>query len=312
MVKFGVHLPQVGVDYSQIREIARTCEHLGSDSVWVTDHLLPIVGSPTASYLEGWTLLSALAEATSKVRIGTMVLCNMYRHPQILAKMASTLDVISNGRLELGMGAGWYKPEADAYGMPFPKASVRIGMLQEALEVIKKMWSEDRASFQGKYYSISEATCLPKPIQKPHPPINMPGRYPATVRTAAKHADIFTPLEMAGPRANLKPIVMRNKQLEFECEKVGRNYDEIEKAVIFRLMLAENESGLDREMMKWLPPTVSRRQYEQAILCCTPQECASIMGEYVDAGITYFYLDLMDVSAFNGMRLFAETVMKEM
>jgi hypothetical protein len=117
---------------------------------------------------------------------------------------------------------------------------------------------------------------------------------------------------MAGPRANLEPIMMRNEQLELECEKVGRNYDAIEKAVIFRLMLAENKSGLDREMTKWLPPAVSRGQYEKAILCCTPQECISIMGEYLDAGITYFYLDFMDVSALKGMRLFAETVMKEM
>jgi alkanesulfonate monooxygenase SsuD/methylene tetrahydromethanopterin reductase-like flavin-dependent oxidoreductase (luciferase family) len=240
--------------------------------------------------------------------------CINFRPPSITAKAVSTLDVLSNGRFELGLGTGGDpKKEVKAYGLSDPgPPSIRSEKLAEYLEVLKKMWSEDTSSFSGKYYSISEATCLPKPIQKPHPPINMPGRYPATIHTAARRADIFTPLEMAGPRTNLKPIMMRNEQLKLECGKVGRNYDDIEKAVIFRLMLAENKSGLDREMTKWLPPTVSRKRYEKAILCCTPQECVSIIGEYLDAGITYFYLDFMDISTLNGMRLFAETVMKEM
>jgi alkanesulfonate monooxygenase SsuD/methylene tetrahydromethanopterin reductase-like flavin-dependent oxidoreductase (luciferase family) len=287
---------------------------MGDRNLWLSlgmyDHLL----LADDVVLEHWTMLGSFAALTKKIRIASNMTCINFRHPSVTAKAVATLDVLSNGRFELGLGTGGDpKKEVKAYGLPNPgPASVRSEKLAEYLMVMKKMWTEDKASFQGKYYSVNEATCLPKPIQKPHPPINMPGRYPATVRTAAKHADIFTPLEMTGPRANLKPIVLRNKQLELECERVGRNYDEIEKAVIFRLMLAENESGLDREMMKWLPPTVSRRQYEKAILCCTPQECTSIMGEYVDAGITYFYLDFMDVSAFDGMKLFAETVMKEM
>jgi alkanesulfonate monooxygenase SsuD/methylene tetrahydromethanopterin reductase-like flavin-dependent oxidoreductase (luciferase family) len=164
-------LPQIGVDYDTVKKVTLACENVGFHTVWVTDHLLPIDVSPQKSYFECWTTLSALAEATTTVRIGTMVLCNLYRYPPILAKMASTLDVISRGRLEFGLGAGWFKPEADAFGVPFPKAPVRIAMLNEALEVIEKMWSQEKPVFKGEYYSIDRALCNPKPIQKPHPPI---------------------------------------------------------------------------------------------------------------------------------------------
>ena len=309
-------------------DIAVNAEKCGYDTVTMFDHLMTTGDKDLVMslgmydhllladdvVLEHWAMLGCFAALTKKIRIASNMTCINFRHPSITAKAVSTLDVLSNGRFELGLGTGGDpKKEVRAYGLSDPgPASVRSEKLAEYLEVLKKMWGEDKSSFHGKYYSITEATCLPKPVQKPHPPINMPGRYPATIRTAARHADIFTPLEMAGPRANLEPIMMRNEQLELECEKAGRNYDDIEKAVIFRLMLAENKSGLDREMTKWLPPTVSRGAYEKAILCCTPQECISIICEYLDAGITYFYLDFMDVSALNGMRLFAETVMKEM
>jgi alkanesulfonate monooxygenase SsuD/methylene tetrahydromethanopterin reductase-like flavin-dependent oxidoreductase (luciferase family) len=308
------------------RDIALSAERLGYHAVTMFDHLMTtgdkgLVMSlgmydhlllANDNVLEHWAMLGYLASITRRIRIASNMACINFRPPSVTAKAVSTVDILSNGRFELGLGTGGDpKKEVRAYGLPDAgPPSVRSEKLAEYLEVMKKMWTEEVSSFKGKYYSIDEATCIPKPVQRPHPPINIPGRYPNTLRVAARHADIFTPLDMAGPIANLKPIIERNELLKRECEQIGRNYDEIEKAVVFRLLLAENDSSLEREMAKWLPPTIPRAQYEKTILCCTPTKCISTMGDYVDAGITYFFLDFMDVSALNGMELFAEEVME--
>jgi alkanesulfonate monooxygenase SsuD/methylene tetrahydromethanopterin reductase-like flavin-dependent oxidoreductase (luciferase family) len=310
LVKFGVHLPQVGVDYSQIREIAKACEHLGFDSVWVTDHLLPIVGSPTASYLEGWTLLSALAEATSKIRIGTMVLCNMYRHPQILAKMAATLDVISDGRLELGMGAGWYKPEADAYGMPFPKASVRIAMLQEALEVIKKMWSEEKPIFQGKYYSINGASCNPKSIQKPHPPIWLGTLTGGKLmsETIVKHADVWTVGSWYLP--SISEYKQKTEQLRLYSLEAGREFRTLKKALGVGSILAETKAAVNEKAKRFRPAEIGLEKYKttQMQIRGTPEEFVKTLQDYVDVGVDCFIMEFPDITDIETLRLFAEQV----
>lgn len=147
MVKFGIYIPQSNVDYQTVKMVALECERWGSDSAWICDHLVSPFGPPNESYLECWTTLSALTAVTTKLRLGTLVLCNLFRHPSVLAKMAATLDVISNGRLEFGMGAGWLKPEFTAYGIHFPRASIRIAQLREALEVIRRMWTQKKATF---------------------------------------------------------------------------------------------------------------------------------------------------------------------
>ena len=168
--KIGVFLPFYAFKspqtFERVRNVVLECERLGYDSIWLDDHLM----YGKTPILECWTTLSALASLTAKIRLGTMVLCNSYRNPALLAKMAATLDVISNGRLELGIGAGVQKDEHEAYGIPFPKPSERIERMKEAVEIIKKLWTEENANYQGKYYTVNEAVCLPKPLQKPHPP----------------------------------------------------------------------------------------------------------------------------------------------
>jgi len=170
LVKFGVYLPQVNVDFNTVKNVTQECERLGFDSVWLFDHLMAF-GSPEDNVLECWTTLSALSAATRRIRLGTLVLCNSFRHPSVLAKMAATLDYISDGRLDFGIGAGWFRPEYEAYGIPFPKASLRISQLAESLEIIKRMWTAEKATYQGKYYGVKDAVCNPKPVQKPHPPV---------------------------------------------------------------------------------------------------------------------------------------------
>jgi alkanesulfonate monooxygenase SsuD/methylene tetrahydromethanopterin reductase-like flavin-dependent oxidoreductase (luciferase family) len=310
LTKFGVHLPQVGVDYDTVKRVASACENSGFNSVWVTDHLLPIVGSPLESYLECWTSLSALAEATTTVRIGTQVLCNLYRHPPILAKMASTLDVISRGRLEFGLGAGWYQPEAEAYGVPFPKASVRIGMLEESLSVLKRMWSEESPVFQGKYYNIKGASCNPKPVQKPHPPIWIGtltgGKLMSEI--IARHADVWAVGSWFLPSVN--EYRQKVEQLKLCCSEVGREFGSLKKALGVGCILAKSKSTLAEKIRKFRPAEISLERYKttQMQIRGTPEECVEILRNYVDVGVDHFVMDFPDVTDLETLRLFGEGV----
>jgi probable F420-dependent oxidoreductase len=310
LVKFGVHLPQVAVDYDTVKSVALECERVGFHSVWLTDHLLPILGPAQQSYLECWTTLSALAERTANLRLGTMVLCNLFRHPPVLAKMASTLDVISRGRLELGLGAGWFKTEFDSYGLPFPKASVRIAMLREALEVIRKMWSDEKPTFQGKYYSINEALCNPKPIQKPNPPIwigTLKGGK-LMFETIARYADGWAVGSWYLPSIN--EYKQKMEQLRFYCSEAGREFGSLKKALGVGCILAENRTKLDEKTKKFRPAQVSIEKYEttQTQICGLPDECVEILRKYVDAGVDHFMMDFPDVTDLETIRLFGDHV----
>jgi alkanesulfonate monooxygenase SsuD/methylene tetrahydromethanopterin reductase-like flavin-dependent oxidoreductase (luciferase family) len=311
VTKFGVHLPQVGVDYETVKKVASACESLGFDSIWLTDHLLPIVGSPSEPYLECWTTLSALVEATKSVRIGTQVVCILFRYPQILAKMASTLDVISRGRVELGLGAGWYKPEAEAYGVPFPKASVRIAMLKEALIVLERMWSEESPVFHGEYYNINGASCNPKPVQKPHPPIWIGtltgGRLMSEI--IAKYADVWTVGSWYLPSIN--EYRQKMEQLRLNCLEVGREFGSLKKALGVGCILAKNKGALAEKTRKFRPAQISIENYKttQMQIHGTPEECVEIMRNYADVGVDHFVMDFPDVTDLETLGLFKEAVM---
>ena len=179
-LKFGIRIPNVvlpryfpmykKLDYKSLVDYAIESELLGYDSIWVNDHL--IFGS---GILECWTTLSSLVPITERVRLGTLVLCNNFRFPSVVAKMAATLDYISNGRLEFGIGAGWNEEEHRAYGIPFPNPAERVERLREAIEIIKRMWTEKAPYYNGRYYRMEGAVCEPKPLQNPHPSITIGG-----------------------------------------------------------------------------------------------------------------------------------------
>jgi alkanesulfonate monooxygenase SsuD/methylene tetrahydromethanopterin reductase-like flavin-dependent oxidoreductase (luciferase family) len=206
-IKFGLPIPQgwSGGDlpleeennpikqYEFSKSIATTADNLNFDSIYAYDHLIPHHKDDIEKNIfECFTLLSSLASITQKVNIGQIVVCNSYRNPSLLAKMLSTLDVISNGRVELGIGAGWYEQEYVAYGYDFPSDKTRITQLHESISIIKAMWTEGYASFEGKYYQIKDAICNPKPIQKPHPLIMVGGsgeKY--FLEVVAKHANRY-------------------------------------------------------------------------------------------------------------------------
>src|SRR5688572_4174810 len=195
--------------YHDMRRVAAQAEALGFDSIWLCDHFLTLApdaymedagiargvapaaapGARSMPLLECWTALSALSRDTERLRLGTSVLCNSYRLPSVLAKMAATLDVISGGRLELGLGAGWFEREYRVYGIPFPRIGERIEQLDEAVDVIRAMWTDKRPTFAGKHYAIDDAVCDPPPVQRPHPPIWIGGEGDRVHRVAARAAD---------------------------------------------------------------------------------------------------------------------------
>lgn len=248
-VKFGVHIePQLGYDYQTTLTIALEAENLGYESFWCSDHLFLNDKSEDQNCMDAWTLLAALAADTTKIRLGTLVTCNSYRHPSLLAKIAATIDMISNGRLWFGYGAGWKKDEYRAYGYPFPKIQDRMDAMEEALEIIKLLWTEPSASYDGKHYSIKNAFSAPKPIQKPHPPILIGGDgEKRTLRAVAKYAD-YCNLFMR-PDFEKKLDVLKE-----HCKAVGRNYDDVGKSLFAQgwpgIFVTRDEHELDKHL-KW-------------------------------------------------------------
>jgi F420-dependent oxidoreductase-like protein len=310
-IKFGVYLPQ-DAPYPVIQRLAKAADHLGYHSLWFIDHLIGASVSVDAPMLECWTLMSAIAETTKRIRIGTCVLCNAFRSPALLAKMASTLDVISDGRLEFAIGAGWYEKEFRQYGFPFPSAATRITQLEEAIEIIKRMWTEEEATFHGTYYSVERAINQPKPMQTPHPPLQIGGRgEKLMLRLVAKHADIWNVAAGTSLEEYWHQVVV----LEQHCRDLGRDPATLQRARQMIVVLTEAPDELRRKM----PPAQERfalfGDMQQLAILGTPEECIAQIQNVIALGVTYFVLFLSDVNIYPATRgvgtlqLFAERVM---
>jgi F420-dependent oxidoreductase-like protein len=225
--RFGIQMPQQHAGWPELLALWEDVDRLGYDTAWGFDHFLPIFSDPAGRCLEGWTALAALAMATRQVRLGLMVTGNTYRHPAVLAKMATTVDIISGGRLILGLGAGWFELEHREYGIPFHSIGGRLQRLDESLQIIKLLWTQEHANFNGKHYKLEEASFNPKPLQKPHPPIliGASGENVA-LRVVAQHAQMWNSFGT--------PEVFRKKitQLEEHCQRIGRDPATIEKSVL--------------------------------------------------------------------------------
>src|SRR5438477_12998547 len=208
------------------------------EGFWLFDHFVPINGHVEGPCMDGWTLLAALASVTRRLRLGLMVGCNGYRHPAVLAKMATTVDQVSGGRLEMGLGAGWFELEYNMYGIPFPPPAQRIRELDEACQVIKLLWTQELSNFEGKHYTLHEARHEPKPVQKPYPPLVIGGSgEQLTLRVVAKHADMYN-----GPGGDLEVLAHKNKVLDGHCAKIGRDPKEIRRSTQLFLRSADEVS----------------------------------------------------------------------
>jgi F420-dependent oxidoreductase-like protein len=212
------------------------------ESGWNFDHFYPIYSDSTGPCLEGWTMLAALAQATTRLRLGTLVTGIHYRHPAVLANMASTIDIISGGRLELGIGAGWNEEESRGLGLFFPPTSERFERLEEALQIILQMWSDDESPYQGAHYQLGRTLNVPQPLTRPHPPILIGGGgEKKTLRLVAKYAQACN--LFAGPEIAHKLEVLRG-----HCEAEGRDYDEIEKTAVFTFDVGPDGERVDETL----------------------------------------------------------------
>jgi F420-dependent oxidoreductase-like protein len=304
-IEFGVRLSLVPEyfekhDFTVIMKYARKCEELGFSSAWVMDQLLWGEKGP----FECWVTLSALASATKRIRLGPFVNCTSYRNPALLGKMAATLDKISNGRLEFGIGAGWNKKEYNAYGIPFFDNRTRIEQMREAIILIKKMWTEERPSYSGKYFRISEAICEPKPVQKPHPPILIGGGgEKLTLRVVAELADKCNFLE-----GTLQNYRHKLKILGKLCKEVGRDFSDITKTWHGDIILVEEKSDLISKIEKFKPRGLSLDRYFNQCIAGTPEACVTRLKQYVDLGVTYFIPSLRTIR--EDLPVFSECVLR--
>lgn len=302
-LKFGLFMPQVGVPFTVIKERVQLADRLGFHSVWFVDHMWSR-GLPDLDHLESWTLMSAVAAITERIGIGTLVLCNSYRSPSLLAKMAASLDHVSNGRLLLGLGAGWMEEEYAAYGYSFPTPRIRIEQLDEALSIIKLLLTEPRASFQGKYYAIQDAVNNPKPVQKPRPPILIGGAgEQRLLRVVAEHADIWN---CPNNVATLLP--QKLEALRRHCEAIGRDPHAIEVSEQSVMVLGSDEKDLRNKMQFAKQAFGAIFDIEKTALRGTPEQLIEAIHNRSRQGVTFFISLFGDMNQPESLELFARKV----
>jgi F420-dependent oxidoreductase-like protein len=231
-LRFGIKTAPQHVSYEEMLRVWREADALPAfEHAWVFDHFMPLGPDPTGPCLEGWTLLAAFAAQTERLRVGVMVTGNTYRHPAVLANMGATVDIISRGRLDFGIGAGWNELEHNAYGIPLYAPGERIARFAEACEVIRLMWTEEAPDFEGRYYQLKGARCEPKPVQKPYPPFVIGGSGERkTLRVVAQYASIWN--FSGGP---VDDFIHKNQVLNEHCAAIGRDPASIERSVQYRV-----------------------------------------------------------------------------
>jgi F420-dependent oxidoreductase-like protein len=268
-------------------------------------HQIKFVGNPDEPMLESWTTIASLAGVTTKIKLGTLVTGIVYRHPAILAKIGATLDVLSKGRLFMGIGAAWNQEESFAYGIPFPPTKERLLRLEEVIQIILKMWAKSTATFNGKFYQIRDAYCNPKPVQKPHPPIMIGGGGERnTLRIVAKYADacnLFGSIETIERKLNV---------LKEHCNNVGRDYHSILKTKLGIVLIDNDRDILNKkvsEMFKGMP----EEQVKEFVIFGTPEEVLREIELFENVGIEYFIVNLDPSSEYAQVELFTDTIMKK-
>lgn len=306
---YGIQLPQgwlmdlVGITdpveaYETMTRVAQTAEECGYESVWLVDNFHTVPQPSQEVTFECWTSTAALARDTQRIRIGQMVTCNGYRHPALLAKMASTLDVLSHGRLDFGIGAGWYEHEYRAYGYDYPDAPERLRYLREAVQVIRAMWTQEEAVFEGKYYQVRGAINQPKGVQQPHIPLLIGGSgEKVTLKLVAQYADACN---VAGD-----PATMTHKfaLLKEHCETVGRDYESIRRTISTMVVIADtDEQAID------LVPAMFRSQAQlDMALVGTLETVRARLKAYEVAGVQELIMIFPDALQQESIRRFAET-----
>ena len=303
-IRFGIQTSQQNVEWSSMLDLWQKAEAWGYDSLWNFDHFYPIFVDPNGPCLEGWTTLAALGQATSRVRIGHLVNGNTYRNPCVLAKMAATLDHVTNGRLNLGIGAGWFELEHNAFGLDFKTVRGRLDALDEACRILKGMFTGEPFSLKGKHYTIDNARGLPVPVQKPHPPIMIGGSgEKILLRIVAEHADMWNTSGDADRLGHLVDVIRRHG------DAVGRDTGQIEKTVMMPMCYGgggEREKFMTQLIagMQQCTPDEARRR----IMMGSKDECLETVARYGKAGVTHFIFMAFQPVFPDELQAFAEDV----
>ena len=353
-IKFGCYIYQDDLRFKDILHIALECERLGYDSIWLKDNYIPWLydylvsqsgnnnntttnnrtrsnrqyrqehhqnqvqqqyqkSIENKSMLECWTVLSSLAVLTTKIKLGT-ILVNLYRNPAIVAKMASTLDNISNGRLELGLSAGWYQKEAESYGVTFPTGYTRVEMLKESIILIRKLLDPNniaKISFKGRYYNISNSECNPKPVQKPHLPLWIGGGGKKTLNIATKYADAWI-YGLCSFDEYLEKISFLKQNWENDDYgnnriRCSRSYGEMTTGWHGILLLGKDKDELKKRKIRVLDRKAQLKD-SNFIISGTPNRILNEINKYLNIGVTYFIIYFPDLPDKLSLRLFAEHI----
>jgi F420-dependent oxidoreductase-like protein len=309
-MKYGLILPQGWTmdlahiqdpveAYETMTRVAQTADETGFESVWLVDHFHTIPQPSQQVTFECWTSTAALARDTKRVRIGQMVTCNGYRNPALLAKMASTVDVLSHGRLNFGIGAGWYEHEYRAYGYDYPDAPERLRYLREAVQVIQAMWTQEEAVFEGKYYQLRGAINQPKGVQKPHIPMLIGGGgEKVTLKLVAQYGDA------CNVNGDIATIQHKFDVIKQHCATVGRDYESIHRTVTTTCAIGETEEQAQASI-----PSEMRRLFGdriQSAMIGTPDTIRTRLAEYEAAGVQELLVTFADRTSLDAIRLFAK------
>nr|BBH87220.1 LLM class F420-dependent oxidoreductase [Thermosporothrix sp. COM3] len=285
-----------------IVRVAQEVDRSGFASLWLEDHLISPV-QPEQALFECWMTTAALARETERIRIGQLVTCNSFRHPALLAKMASTVDVLSHGRLTVGLGAGWFEREYRAYGYEYPDTSERVRQLREAAQVLLALWTQEEATFEGKYYRLRGAINQPGGVQQPHIPLLIGGKGEhATLKIVAQYADAcnFTHLSYPSPEELQRKLAL----LRTYCEALGRDYRTIKKTLFMQGVVAETDQEAEalvrQESGKFTPEEMRVRG-----LLGSPETIRSRLTELEQAGVEEVMVVLRGVTTLEPLRLLA-------
>jgi alkanesulfonate monooxygenase SsuD/methylene tetrahydromethanopterin reductase-like flavin-dependent oxidoreductase (luciferase family) len=303
-LRFGVHSGQQYAEFEECLGLWQRAEELGYDWVSLFDHFRPPIGGPAGPCFEGTTLLAALAARTSRIRCAMLVSAVTWRHPALAAAAAATIDHISGGRLEFGIGAAGADLGYEQYGIPFPAAGDRLDMLDEACRVMRGLWSGERTDFSGKHYTLTDAYLAPRPLQERLPlVIGGEGRR-RMLRIVAEHADIWNTL--AGDPAGYRGLL---DALGGHCADVGRDVADIRKSVTFRALLAPDAPGLaeGRRRLERILPADSP-VWPEYLVMGTPDECVERLKPYLDLGVRDFVLGARPPVDWRSVELFAQEV----
>ena len=290
--------------WDTILKASKQIEDLNYESVWVYDHFHTVPSPTQDPTFECWSLMAALSQVTEKVRIGQMCTCNSYRNPAYLTKVASTIDSMSGGRLEFAIGAGWYDQEYKAYGYEYPSAGVRLKMLEEALQIYIAMNTEEKATFEGEFYSIKNAINQPKPLQKPYPPLWVcGGGEKVTLKLLAKYGDY------GNWDVDVDGFIHKSEILKNHCEQQERDFSSIKKTLHTNVIIGENQKDLENKIEKISTVTgIPKEMYIDKPLVGTQEKVFNTVDEFKSVDCSYIIAYIPDIVWGNSLEILSEKI----